>query len=80
MEFYVKVKPDSDSFRIEKNDFPTVCLENPAENGRANSELLNRLEERLGERPALISGHCSSRKKLKIDISKNELESKIYED
>lgn len=76
-EFYVKVKPDQDKYKVEDGNFPTFYLESPAENGRANSELLQRLERILGERPGIISGHQSRRKKLKIDLPEEELERKI---
>lgn len=76
-EFYVKVKPGQDEFDIEDGNFPTFYLESRAENGRANAELLQRLEEILGNRPGIISGHQSRRKKLKTDLLEEELERKI---
>ena len=76
-EFYVKVKPDQDNYIVEEGDFPIIHLKSEAENGRANSELLQRLEEILGERPGIMSGHQSRRKKLKIDIPEEEVERKI---
>lgn len=76
-EFYVKVKPDQGNSKVEDGNFPTFYLESRAENGRANAELLHRLEEILGERPGIISGHQSRRKKLKIDLPEEELEQKL---
>lgn len=75
-EIYVKVRPDTE-FSIEVKTYPVIGLENEAEHGRANSELLNRLEEITGERPAIISGHRSRRKKLKIDMDKQEFEERL---
>ena len=76
-EFYVKVKPGSDEFSIEQNSMLKVDLKNKAENGRANAELVSELEKILGEKPGIISGHKSSRKKLKGDMEKKELDEKI---
>ena len=78
-ELHVKVEPDSDEFRVETGYMPKIYLENEAENNRANVELLNRLEQILGERPAIISGHKSRRKKLKIDLDKEEFRGKLEE-
>ena len=76
-EFYVKVKPDQEKYSVEDGSFPTFYLESKAENGRANLELLHRLEEILGERPGIISGHQSRRKKLKTDLPEEKVERKI---
>ena len=77
-EFYIKVKPDSDQFKIEKSTYPKVYLESKAENGRANSELIMKLTKILGEDIAIISGHKTSRKKLKTDLSKPVIEKRLY--
>ena len=79
VEFYVKVEPDSDKFKIEEGSITKVFLTEPAENGRANAELISKLTEILGQKPAIISGHHSKRKKLKADISEEELEEKLEE-
>ena len=76
-EFYVKVKPDSDEFRIEQGTIKTVELEQKAENGRANAELVRRLEEILGEKPGIVSGRKSRRKKLKIGMPEKQIDKKI---
>jgi len=76
-EFYVKVKPGRDNYKLEEGDFPIIHLESRAENGRANAELLKRLEQILGERPGIISGHQSRRKKLKIDLPEQKIERKL---
>lgn len=77
MEIYVKVNPGSDEFRIEKKSFYEISLEQPAENGRANAELVERLQQILGVKTGIISGHQSRRKKIKADISEKEFGKKM---
>jgi uncharacterized protein YggU (UPF0235/DUF167 family) len=77
MEKYVKVKPGADEFRVEEGSFYIFYLKQPAENGRANKELLRNLERILGVKAGVISGHQSRRKKIKADISEEEFETKI---
>lgn len=77
-ELYVKVETECNDFELEESSsMYRVCLTEPAENGRANAELVRELENILGKQPAIISGHKSSRKKLKVNISEEELERKI---
>ncbi|MFB6208348.1 MAG: DUF167 domain-containing protein [Candidatus Nanohaloarchaea archaeon] len=76
-EIYVKVRPGSEEFRIEQNDFLTVHLEAEAEQGRANAELVARLENILGVKPGIVSGHSSRRKKLRADMTADEMEKKM---
>jgi uncharacterized protein (TIGR00251 family) len=76
-EFYVKVEPGSDSFRIEEGSITRVFLTEPAEKGRANAELVSKLADILGRKPAIISGHRSRRKKLKVNISEEKLTEKL---
>lgn len=76
-EFYVKVVPDSEQFSIEDGAIRKVRLVNKAENGRANSELVNRLENILGVKPGIVSGHQSRRKKIKVDMSADKTEEKL---
>lgn len=76
-EVYVKVRPGCEEFSVEFGDFPLFFLESEASQGRANSELLRRVEEITGERPAIVSGHRSRRKKLKVDIDKQEFEKRL---
>ncbi|MFB6099819.1 MAG: DUF167 domain-containing protein [Candidatus Nanohalobium sp.] len=73
-EFYVKVEPGSGEFRMEDGSIPRVYLTEPAENGRANSELISKLSEVLGQKPGIVSGHHSRRKKLKVDIPEEKVE------
>lgn len=75
-EIYVKVKPGTE-FRIEMKDFPEIGLEAEASKGRANSELIRRLEEITGEKPAIVSGHRSQRKKLKIQQDEEDFRRKL---
>ena len=77
-EFYVKVKPNSKQFKIEESTYPIVYLESKAENGRVISELVRRLDEILGENIAIISGHKSTRKKLKTNLSESVIEKRLY--
>ena len=78
-EIHVKVEPDCSEFRVEKGYMPKFHLENKAENGRANVELLNRLEKILGERPGIMSGHKSRRKKLKTSLDEETFRRKLGE-
>lgn len=79
-EFYVKVEAGCKEFELEKTgSMYFVSLTEPSENGRANAELVSKLENILEKRPAIISGHRSSRKKLKVDISEEELRRKMEE-
>jgi uncharacterized protein YggU (UPF0235/DUF167 family) len=79
VSFYVKVQPDSEEFRLEKGSILQAYLNQPAENGMANSELVRKLEQILGQKPAIISGHKSSRKKLKVDMQEEKLEEELTE-
>ena len=76
-EFYVRVRPDSDEFDVEEDIITEVSLTQPAENGRANAELIEKLSGVLGEKTALVSGHRSGRKKLKVDMPEEEVREKL---
>lgn len=76
-EVNVKVEPGSTEFRIETGYMPKIYLEQEAEHGRANAELLNRLEKILDERPGIVSGHNSRRKKLKTSLTQKEFRRKL---
>lgn len=78
-EIHVKVEPDSSEFKVEMGYMPKIYLENKAENGRANVELLNRLEKILGDRPGIMSGHKSRRKKLKTSLDEEEFRRRLGE-
>ncbi len=78
-ELYIKVVPGSEEFRIENGHIPKVYLEEEAENGRANRELVSKLESVLGEKPGIISGHKSRRKKIKVPLEEEKVRQKFEE-
>lgn len=78
-EFYVKVQLGSSEFMIEEGSIPTIHVTSDAEKGKANTELLRQLERILGEKPGLVSGHMSSRKKLVVDMDRGKIMDKIRE-
>ncbi len=78
-QIYVKVEPDSRKFSIEEDVIPKIKLEESPENGRANRELLKRLQKILGAKPGIISGHKSRRKKLEIPLDEDEIRQKMRE-
>ena len=76
-EFYVKVEAECNEFRIVNRNITKVKLTEAAENGRANAELFRELTEILGQKPAIVSGHHSRRKKLRVDLPKEKVEEKL---
>lgn len=79
-EFYVKVKPDSGEQAVKTSSTITeVRLESAAEQGRANTELLNLMQEILGDKVGIISGHQSRRKKLKTGLERRKVEQRLEE-
>lgn len=76
-DFYVKVKPDSKEFSLERGHITKVYLEKSAEKGRANAELIKRFSDILDAEVGLISGHKSRRKKLRADVSEEELDENL---
>lgn len=76
-EFYVKVHPGSEKFELKDGVIPEVFLESEAENGRANEELRRKLSEHLDAEIGIISGAKSRRKKLKTELSEEELEKRL---
>lgn len=73
-QFYVKVKTEQESFGIDMSStYPTIHLTAPAEQGRANAELVRQLGSILGKKPAIVSGHTSGRKKLAVDLPRDEV-------
>lgn len=78
-EIHVKVVPGSEEFRVETGYMPKIYLEEEAENGRANQELVHKLESILGEKPGIISGHKSRRKKLKVPLEEKKIRQKLEE-
>ncbi len=73
----VKVRPDSDRFKVENGYMPKFYLEAEAEKGRANKELINKVEQIMDEKPAIVSGHRSRRKKLKLSMTEQEFKQKL---
>ncbi|MFB6203053.1 MAG: DUF167 domain-containing protein [Candidatus Nanohaloarchaea archaeon] len=73
----VKVKPGADGYGVEMKTYPVVKVPAEPENGRANRALLEFLEDLLGERPGIVSGHRSSRKKIKVDLPEDEIKERL---
>lgn len=76
-EIYVKVETDQNRFEVDTGPMLKISLTEKAENGRANAELIRELSKILGEEIAIIKGHKSSRKKIKVDLSKEEVDQKV---
>ena len=69
----VTVVPNSRSFSLTlKGNRLKISLKSPAENNRANIELVKELSKLLGKPIRIISGQTSRRKKLSIDIEETE--------
>jgi len=73
----VKVVPGSDRFRVEKGMYPKIHLTSPAENGKANAELVDRLTGILGVKTGIVSGHKSRRKEIAADLPEDEMMEKL---
>ena len=73
------MKPGQEKFELEDGTIPEVSVTEEAENGRANAKLKNRLEEITGEKPGIISGAKSRRKKLVFDQEEKVIREKISE-
>ncbi len=77
-ELYFKIRPDSKENSFETGDhIIEASVTEEAENGKANAQLLSLIKERTGLDAAIISGHKSRRKKLKIDGNEEELREKL---
>lgn len=76
-EIYFRVRPDSEKFRITESRIIEVELTEKAENGRANAELLRKMREVTGEKPGIVSGHSSRRKKLIFNQGEEKIRSKV---
>lgn len=76
--FHVKVKPDQDTFTIDTTGtYPRITLTQPAEQGRANTELTSTLSTILETDVHIVSGHKSRRKKLSADIDEDTLTARL---
>jgi len=78
-ELYVKVKTEQDSFNLETGHMIKADLIEKPVNGRANTELIRKLNQIIGKDVGLIEGHKSTRKKIKVDCSKEEVLKKVKE-
>lgn len=72
----VKVIPSSgrNEWKIDKTGKLKCYLKNPAEDGKANKELIKTLAKALGiaqDMVSIVSGEQSSQKRIKIDIDMN---------
>lgn len=80
----VKVKPGSDEFKIEKINKWTGLLEirlsQPAKKGKANKELIERLEAKFNKKAKIKTGRKSSKKTLVIFNSSREETKEILEE
>lgn len=73
-QLYVKVETEQAEFSIDcSGSFPRISLESPASQGRANRELVRRLSEILGRDVGIVSGHRSRRKKIAVNLEKEEV-------
>ena len=78
-EIYVKVETDQKEFSLEKGTMLQASLTEKAENNRANTELVERLSDVMDTRVGLIKGHKKRRKKIKIDLTEEQVERRIEE-
>lgn len=78
-EIYVKVETDAKRFDVETGPMLKVSLTEKAENGRANAELIRELGDIIGEKISILKGQKSSRKKIKVQASKEEVDKKVEE-
>lgn len=78
--FYVKVSPGQDEFHVDvSGTYPRIDLTAPPDQGRANSELVNKLTQILGESVGIVSGHASRRKKMAVDLSEDEVRERLQD-
>lgn len=78
--FYVKVEPGQDAFSIDcSGTYPIINLTEPAEQGRANTELVQRLSAIIGEDVGIVSGHHSRRKQLATQCPRKTVFKKLRE-
>ncbi len=76
--FHIKVEPEQDEFRIDTGGtYPRIRVQAPAEAGRANAELTARLSDELETDVGIVSGHRSRRKKIAVDMERDEALSRL---
>lgn len=69
----ISVVPKSGRFRIVKKDGKVkIFLKSPAEENKANLELIKEFGKLFGKPVKIVSGIKSKHKKLEIDISEKE--------
>lgn len=78
-EIYVKVKTGQKHFNLETGTILKASLTQKAQNNRANTELVERLSDILNKRVGLIKGHKKPRKKVKVDLNKNQINKRVEE-
>ena len=79
-EIYVKITPDSKEIDVDASShIIEVNLTEKAENQRANSQLLQLIKERTGEKASLKKGHKSRRKKIRTDLDEEEFKERMEE-
>lgn len=61
----VKVKPNSEKFQIKEGSIWTISLKSPAENNKANVELIKEMTKRYGK-CKILKGAKSKTKVLEI--------------
>ncbi|MBI5223452.1 DUF167 domain-containing protein [Candidatus Micrarchaeota archaeon] len=72
MKIEVRVTPNSKKVRILREEgYLKINLKSPAQNNRANRELLDLLSDFFGASVILLSGHLSKRKKLEVAIQED---------
>ncbi len=72
--FYVKIETGSEEFKVDlSGNIPKIFLKSDPRHGEANKELITRLSEIFGKKTGIMSGHHRRRKKLIIDIEKDEV-------
>jgi uncharacterized protein YggU (UPF0235/DUF167 family) len=77
VEIYAKVNTGEPQFNVETGPMLKISLTEKAENGRANAELILELTRILEEEVAIIKGHKSSRKKLKVELTKEVVDQRV---
>ncbi|GEM_PF-1311610 len=72
MEVNVKVHPRSRGIKVICGDVMDVYLTEPAEDNRANIQLLDVLKREFGCDARLIRGYKSKRKMVSLDLSEGD--------
>lgn len=72
-ELYIKVKPDSKEIDVDTSSHITkISLTEKAENGRANTQLLDLIKKKTGKEASIKKGHKSRRKKIRTELSEEK--------